>query len=160
MTDASEPRSSPPGAPQAAVDDATLRRVLTESRVIAVVGASPDWARPSCYTMQYLQSMGYRVYPVNPKEAGHAILGRPVYRRLEDIPEPVDLVNVFRRPDAVAPVVESAIAIGARAVWMQEGVRDEAAAAKARAAGLTVVMDRCPKKDHFRLFGGTEPRSP
>lgn len=135
-------------------NDVVLRQVLTESRNIAVVGASPDWARPSCYTMQYLQSMGYRMFPVNPKQAGQEILGRPVFARLEDIPEPIDMVSVFRKSEAVAPIVESAIALKVKAIWMQEGVRDPISANRARAAGIAVVMDRCPKKEHFRLFGG------
>ena len=134
--------------------DAFLRAVLTGNHVVAVVGASPDWARPSCSCMQYLQSMGYRMIPVNPNAAGTEILGRKVYARLSDIDEPIDMVSIFRKPEAVGPVVDEAIAIGAKAIWMQEGVRNDAAADRATAAGLAVVMDRCPKKEHFRLFGG------
>ncbi len=134
--------------------DSYIRRVLTRNRVIAVVGASPRWERPSCYTMQYLQSMGYQVIPVNPSEAGGEILGREVYADLRDIPGPIDLVSIFRKPDKVGPIVDEAIRLGAKAIWMQEGVRDEHAAERARQAGLDVIMDLCPKKEHFRLFGG------
>jgi predicted CoA-binding protein len=136
-------------------DDEFIRTVLRDTTVIAVVGASPDWARPSCYTMQYMQSMGYRVFPINPTIAGAEILGRRVYGSITEVPEAIDMVNIFRKPEAVSAVVDEAISVGARVVWMQEGVRDEASAARARRAGLRVVMDRCPKKEHFRLFGGT-----
>jgi predicted CoA-binding protein len=136
-----------------APDDATLRRILGEARVIAVVGASASWDRPSCRIMQYLQAMDYRIFPVNPNAAGGEILGRPVYATLADLPEPIDIVNVFRRPAAVGEVVDAAIAIGAKAVWLQKGVGEPAAAAKARAAGLEVVSDRCIKTEHLRLFG-------
>lgn len=134
--------------------DSYIHDVLTRNKVIAVVGASPRWERPSCYTMQYLQSMGYTVIPVNPTEAGGEILGRPVYATLDDIPEPIDLVSIFRKPEKVGPIVDDAIRLGAKAIWMQEGVRDDRAAARARDAGLNVIMDLCPKKEHFRLLGG------
>ncbi len=135
--------------------DQTLRRIFERDRVIAVVGASPNWDRPSCRIMQYMQAMDYRLFPVNPRAAGSEILGRMVYATLADLPEPVGMVNVFRKPDAVAEVTEQAIAIGAKSIWMQDGVRDDQAAARARAAGLDVVMDRCFKREHFRLLGGT-----
>lgn len=135
-------------------DDATLRRVLGDARTIAVVGASTSWDRPSCRIMQYLQAMGYRIFPVNPNAAGEEILGRPVYASLADLPGPVDIVNVFRKPAAVGEVVGQAIAIGAKAVWLQKGVGEPAAAARARAAGLEVICERCIKTEHFRLFGG------
>lgn len=136
------------------VDDETLCRIFDRDRVIAVVGASPNWDRPSCRIMQYMQAMDYRIYPVNPRAAGGEILGRKVYATLAEVPEPVGMVNVFRKPDAVAEVTDQAIAIGAKSIWMQDGVRDDMAAARARQAGLDVVMDRCFKREHFRLFGG------
>lgn len=135
-------------------DDQTLRRIFDRDRVIAVVGASPNWDRPSCRIMQYMQAMDYRIFPVNPRAAGGEILGRKVYATLADVPEPVGMVNVFRKPDAVADVTEQAIAIGAKSIWMQDGVSDDKAAARARAAGLDVVMDRCFKREHFRLSAG------
>lgn len=122
--------------------------ILSTFRTIAVVGLSPNKLRPSYGVSEYMKSQGYRIIPVNP---GHAqILGETSYRRLEDIPEPVEIVNIFRRSDMVAPVVDSAIAIGAKVVWMQEGIEDSASAEKARAAGLEVVMDRCILKEHRR----------
>ena len=93
--------------------------------------------------------------PVNPTLAGSEILGRKVYAHLREIEEPIDLVSIFRRPEAVGQVVDEAIAIGAKTIWMQEGIRNDEAGARAEAAGLDVVMDRCPKKEHFRLFGGS-----
>jgi len=130
----------------------TLRRILRESRVIAVVGLSADWYRPSYFAAKYMQEHGYRVIPVNPKYP--QILGEKCYRSLRDIPEKVDLVDVFRKTADVMPIAEDAIAIGARVLWQQLGVRNEAAAAKAQAAGLETVMDRCVKIEHGRLFGG------
>ena len=123
--------------------------ILTHYKTIAVVGLSPNRMRPSHGVSQYMQSQGYRIIPVNP---GHAeILGEKAYRALEDIPEPVEIVNVFRRSEEVGPVVDSAIAIGAKAVWFQEGIRNDEAAAKAQAAGLAVVQDRCILKEHRYL---------
>ena len=130
----------------------TLRRILQESRVIAVVGLSADWYRPSYFAAKYMQEHGYRIIPVNPKYA--SILGEKCYRSLRDIPERVDLVDVFRKTEDVMPVAEDAIAIGAKVLWQQLGVKNEGAAAKARAAGLAAVMDRCVKIEHGRLFGG------
>jgi predicted CoA-binding protein len=130
----------------------TLRRILRESRVIAVVGLSADWYRPSYFAAKYMQEHGYRVIPVNPKYP--EILGEKCYRSLRDIPEKVDLVDVFRKTADVMPIAEDAIAIGAKVLWQQLGVRNEAAAAKAQAAGLETVMDRCVKIEHGRLFGG------
>lgn len=123
--------------------------ILTKYKTIAVVGLSPNRMRPSYGVSEYMRNQGYRIIPVNP---GHPeILGETSYRRLEDIPEPVEIVNIFRRSEHVAPVVDAAIAIGAKVVWMQEGIEDEASAAKARAAGLEVVMDRCILKEHRRI---------
>jgi predicted CoA-binding protein len=130
----------------------TLRRILRESRVIAVVGLSADWYRPSYFAAKYMQEHGYRVIPVNPKYP--EILGEKCYRSLRDLPERVDIVDVFRKTADVMPIAEDAIAIGAKVLWQQLGVRNEAAAAKAQAAGLETVMDRCVKIEHGRLFGG------
>ena len=130
----------------------TLRRILKECRVIAVVGLSADWFRPSYFAAKYLQEHGYRVIPVNPRYP--AVLGEKCYRSLREIPEPVDMVDVFRRSVDVPPIAEDAIAIGARVLWQQLGVRNEEAAERARAAGLEAVLDRCVKIEHGRLFGG------
>lgn len=128
-----------------------IRDLLARSKVIAVVGLSSKPHRPSHGVARYLQSVGYRVIPVNPNEK--EVLGEKSYPRLEDVPVQVDIVDIFRRSEFVPPVVEAAIAIGARAVWMQEGVIHEEAAARARAAGLEVIMDRCTLKEHARRFG-------
>ena len=136
-----------------AYSDAKLRAILQRVRVIAMVGASAHWNRPSYFVMKYLQGKGYRVIPVNPGIAGQTLLGEKVYASLTEIPEPVDMVDVFRAPDQVPPVVEDAIAIGAKVVWMQLGVRNDAAAARAEAAGIEVVMNRCPKIEFGRLGG-------
>jgi predicted CoA-binding protein len=136
-----------------AMDDInTLRRILKESRVIAVVGLSADWFRPSYFAAKYMQEHGYRVIPVNPKY--ETILGEKCYKSLREIPEPVDLVDVFRKTQDVGPIADDAISIGAKVLWQQLGVKNEAAAAKARAAGLEAVLDRCVKIEHGRLFGG------
>lgn len=125
-------------------------RLLRKARTIAVVGLSGRRTRPSYSVSEYMQAQGYRIIPVNPNEA--EILGEKSYARLEDIPEHVDIVDIFRQSDAVGEIVDSAIATGAPAVWMQEGVVNEAAAAKARAAGLEVVMDRCILKEHRKML--------
>ena len=130
----------------------TLRRILKENRVIAVVGLSADWYRPSYFAAKYMQEHGYRVIPVNPKY--DSILGEKCYRSLRDVPERIDIVDVFRKTDDVGPVADDAIAIRAKVLWQQLGVKNEAAAAKARAAGLETVLDRCVKIEHGRLFGG------
>ena len=130
----------------------TLRRILRESKVIAVVGLSADWFRPSYFAAKYMQEHGYRVIPVNPKYP--EILGQKCYPSLRDIHQAVDMVDVFRKTADVMPIAEDAIAIGAKVLWQQLGVRNEEAAAKARAAGLEAVMDRCIKIEHGRLFGG------
>ena len=130
-------------------DAETIARILRETRVIAVVGLSAKRFRPSYGVSEYMQRAGYRIIPVNPRDG--VILGEKVYPTLEAIPEPVDLVNVFRRPEYVPAVVESAIRIGARALWLQEEVIHEEAAARAEEAGLAVVMDRCLLKEHRRL---------
>jgi len=130
----------------------TLRRILRTSKVIAVVGLSADWFRPSYFAAKYMQEHGYRVIPVNPKYP--EILGEKCYRSLCDIPEAIDIVDVFRKTADVMPIAEDAIRIRAKVLWQQLGVRNEEAAAKARAAGLETVMDRCVKIEHGRLFGG------
>ena len=126
-----------------------IEGILKEARTVAVVGLSPKPDRHSYGVAQYLQARGYRVIPVNPN--AQEILGEKAYPTLLSIPEKVDIVDIFRRPEEVPPVVEEAIGIGARVVWMQEGIRHEEAARRAREAGLKVVMDRCMKKEHQRL---------
>jgi uncharacterized protein len=130
----------------------TLRRILKENKVIAVVGLSADWYRPSYFAAKYMQEHGYRVIPVNPKY--ESILGEKCYRSLRDIPERVEIVDIFRKTEDVMPIADDAIAIRAKVLWQQLGVRNEGAAAKARAAGLEAVLDRCVKIEHGRLFGG------
>ena len=133
--------------------DDYLRGVLRRTRTIAMVGASPNWNRPSYFVMKYLQSKGFRVIPVNPRALGEEILGEPVVGSLADIAVPVDLVDVFRASDAAPAIVEDAIRIGAKAVWMQIGVRHDEAARRGEAAGLDIVMNRCPKIEYSRLCG-------
>jgi O-acetylhomoserine (thiol)-lyase len=133
--------------------DAKLRRILSTVRTIAMVGASSNWNRPSYFVMKYLQGKGYRVIPVNPGTAGKEQLGEKIYASLRDIPDKIDMVDVFRASDQVEPIVDDAIAIGAKVVWMQLGVRNDAAAEKAEAAGIEVVMNRCPKIEFGRLGG-------
>jgi OAH/OAS sulfhydrylase len=133
--------------------DAQLRAILERVRTIAMVGASSNWNRPSYFVMKYLQGKGYRVIPVNPGIAGQQLLGETVYPSLRDIPEPIDMVDVFR-PSAETPkIVEDAIAIGAPVVWMQLGIRNDEAAALGEAAGIEIVMNRCPKIEFGRLGG-------
>ena len=131
--------------------DDYLRDILTSARVIAVVGASPRPHRPSHGVMRYLQRQGYRVVPVNPLAAGQIILGERCYASLGEVPEAVDLVDIFRRSKFAGAAVDDAIRADAKVVWMQLGVIDEAAAARAEAKGLKVVMDRCPAIEIPRL---------
>jgi uncharacterized protein len=131
--------------------DAYLRNILTSVRTIAIVGASPRLGRPSHGVMGYLQRQGYRAIPVNPNAAGDTIHGEMCYARLADIPGPIDMVDVFRRSEKVAGVVDDAIAVGVKVLWTQLGVRDDAAAARAEAAGVAVVMNRCPAIEIPRL---------
>ena len=133
-------------------DISTLRRILRDSRTIAVVGLSAEWHRPSYFAAKYMQSKGYRIVPVNPRYQD--ILGERCFARLEDIDVPVDMVDVFRKPADVLPIAHSAVAIGARCLWQQLGVMNLEADALARAHGLDSVMDRCVKIEHARLFGG------
>ncbi len=136
-----------------AYGDDLIRRILSETKVIAMVGASANWVRPSFFAMKYLQEKGYRVIPVNPREAGKEILGETVYASLRDIPEPIDMVDCFRAADAIPAIAEEAVESGAKVLWMQLGIRHEAAAAMAAEAGLTVIQNRCPKIEYGRLSG-------
>jgi len=131
--------------------DAEIAALLAETRTIALVGASDRPDRPSYGVMRFLQNHGYRVIPVNPQITGEHVHGEYVWRDLSQIGEPIDLVDIFRRPDAAGEAVDQAIAAGAKAVWMQLGVVNEEAAARAEAAGLKVVMNRCPAIDIPRL---------
>ena len=133
-------------------DIATLKRILKSNRVIAVVGLSANWWRPSYFVAKYLQDHGYRVIPVNP--AYQKVLGEKCYASLKDVPEKIDMVDCFRKAEEIPALAEDAIAIGAKCLWMQLGVVNEAAAARLRAAGMDVIMDRCVKIEHGRLFGG------
>ncbi len=134
------------------MNDAIEERILTESKTVAVVGMSPKPERPSHYVAKYLMEQGYRVIPVNP--ATKRILGLESYPSLKAVPLPIDVVNVFRRSAEAGAIVEDAMAVGAKFVWMQDGVIDERAAEKARAAGLGVVMDNCMLREHVARFGG------
>ncbi|MBI4228229.1 MAG: CoA-binding protein [Deltaproteobacteria bacterium] len=129
-----------------------IGRILKQNHIIAVVGLSANWHRPSFFAAKYLQDHGYRIVPVNPTY--DEILGEKCYASLLEIPEPVDVVQIFRKPEDVPPIVEQAIKIGAKVVWMQLGVINEKAAKIGEDAGLEVVMNRCMKIEHARLFGG------
>lgn len=132
-------------------NDTDLRDLLASARVIAVVGMSDNPLRPSYQIGRYLKRAGYTVYPINPTLA--EIEGDKVYTTLADVPEPIDIVDVFRRPEFLSGVVDEALAVGAKAVWAQLGISDEDAARKAAAAGVPMVMDRCIKVEHARLLG-------
>jgi len=129
-------------------EDESISRILATAKTIAVVGLSPKPYRASFGVSETLQSSGYRIFPVNPKE--NKILGEKCYARLEDIPEIIDIVDIFRRSEFVPEIVDAAIRIGARAIWMQEGVEDEASAERARRAGLFVIMDNCIAKEIYK----------
>jgi uncharacterized protein len=133
-------------------DIRTLRRILHDYKRVAMVGLSADWYRPSNFAAKYLLDRDFEVIPVNPKY--DEILGQKCYPDLASIPTPVDIVDLFQRPDRIPPFVDQAIEIGARVVWMQLGIVNEEAAQKARDAGLEVVMDRCMKIEYARLYGG------
>jgi uncharacterized protein len=133
--------------------DAYLGDILLRYRTIAMVGASAKSERPSAFAMKYLMAKGFRVIPVNPGQAGQAILGKTVYASLAEVSEPVEIVDIFRNSEAALQVTREAIAIGAKVVWMQLGVRNDEAAREAEAAGLKVVMNRCPKIEYGRLSG-------
>lgn len=133
--------------------DSYIREILRDTKTIAMVGASTNWARPSFFAMKYLQAKGFRVIPVNPGAAGQDLLGEKVYATLKEIPEKIDMVDVFRASEHVGPIADEAIAIGAKVLWLQLGVVNEDAARKAEAAGIKVVMNRCPKIEFGRLSG-------
>ena len=133
-------------------DIASLRRILRQARTIAVVGLSAEWHRPSYFAAKYMQHHGYRIVPVNPRY--DAVLGERCWPSLRDVPVPVDIVDVFRRTEDVLPIAHDAVAIGAKCLWQQIGVVNQAAYDQALAAGLDAVMDRCVKIEHARLFGG------
>ncbi|MDX1434243.1 MAG: CoA-binding protein [Gammaproteobacteria bacterium] len=133
-------------------DIPTLRRILKENHTVAMVGLSADWFRPSFFAAKYLQEHGFRVIPINPKYP--EILGEKCYARIADVPEPIDVVDCFRRAEEIPAIAEQAIAAGAKVLWMQLGIVNEEAAETARAAGLDVVMNRCMKIEYARLFGG------
>ncbi|MDO8568343.1 MAG: CoA-binding protein [Dehalococcoidales bacterium] len=129
-----------------------IEEILNSSRTIAVVGLSPNPDRPSHGVGKYLKEQGYRIIPVNPREK--EILGEKSYPDLTSIPEPVDVVDIFRNPDEVPAIVRDAIKVKAKAVWMQEGIVNEMAAVLAESAGLKVVMDHCMRREHIKLHGG------
>lgn len=133
-------------------DIETLRRILASTRTIAVVGLSAEWHRPSHFAAKYMQAHGYRIIPVNPRY--ETILGERCFASLDDVPGPVDMVDVFRRSEDVPPIAEAAVRIGAKCLWQQLGVVNRDADALARANGLDSVTDRCVKIEHARLFGG------
>jgi hypothetical protein len=133
-------------------DIPTLRRILRSARTIAVVGLSAEWHRPSFFAAKYMQEHGYRIVPVNPRYP--EILGERCHASLETVDVPIDIVDVFRRTEDVLPIARQAIAIGAKCLWQQIGVKNLEAARLAAEAGLDVVMDRCVKIEHARLFGG------
>ena len=137
-------------------DDLYLRKILRETKTIAMVGLSANWNRPSFFAAKYLLDRGYKVIPVNPAAAGQEILGQKVYGSLEELPQKVDMVDIFRNSEAAGPITDEAIKHGAKVVWMQLGVVNDAAAKRAEDAGLKVVMNRCPKIEHSRLAGTIE----
>jgi uncharacterized protein len=132
-------------------DARTIQRILLTARTVAVVGLSPDVLRPSHFVGFYLQRHGYRIVPINPRET--QILGETSYPSLRDVPFPIDVVDVFRRPDAVPAIAREAVAVGAKTLWLQFGVISREAAEIARSAGLDIVMDRCMKVEHARYLG-------
>ena len=137
-------------------DDQYLRRILRETKTIAMVGLSANWNRPSFFAAKYLLDRGYKVIPVNPAAAGQEILGQKVYGSLDELPVKADMIDIFRNSEAAGPITDDAIRHGAKVVWMQLGVVNEAAAERAEKAGLKVVMNRCPKIEHSRLAGTIE----
>jgi predicted CoA-binding protein len=144
--------------PYPAYSDALIRRILRdEVKTIAMVGASPDEMRPSYFAMKYLLEKGFNIIPVNPRAAGGEILGQKVYASISDVPAPVDMVDIFRNSDAAGPITDEAIAnkdrLGLKVLWMQLGVINEEARERAEKAGLTVIMNRCPKIEYGRLSG-------
>jgi predicted CoA-binding protein len=136
-------------------DDAYISGILNSVRTVAIVGASANDVRPSFFVAKYLLDKGYEVYPVNPGQAGKEILGRRVYASLADVPVAIDMVDIFRASEAVPPIVEQALALRPlpKVIWMQLAIRNDEAAARAEAAGIKVVMNRCPKIEYARLSG-------
>ena len=134
--------------------EASIAWILKQSRTIALVGASDNESRPAHEVMRYLQAHGYRVIPVNPRLRGRTLLGETVYGSLREVPVPIDMVDIFRRSEEVEPIVDEAIAIGAKFIWMQLGVINQAAAETARRSGLAVVMNHCPKIELQRGLQG------
>jgi predicted CoA-binding protein len=137
--------------------DALIARILRSTKTIAMVGASANEMRPSYFAMKYLSDKGFKIVPINPGVAGKEILGQKAYAKLSDVPAPIDMVDIFRNSEAAGPITDEAIAnkdrLGIRVVWMQLGVINEDAAKRAEAAGLTVIMNRCPKIEYGRLSG-------
>ena len=137
--------------------DALIARILRRVKTIAMVGASPNEARPSYFAMKYLLDKGFKMIPVNPGQAGKEILGQKCYARISDVPGPVDMVDIFRNSEAAGPITDEVLAnkdrLGVKVLWMQLGVINEEAAKRAEAAGLTVIMNRCPKIEYGRLSG-------
>jgi uncharacterized protein len=133
--------------------DDYIRDILRDTQTIAMVGASTNWKRPSYFVMKYMQSKGFRVIPVNPGSAGEDLLGETVVASLSEISVPVDMVDIFRNSEAAGAITDEAVTIGAKIVWMQFTVRNDAAAKRAEDAGLRVIMDRCPKVEYSRLHG-------
>lgn len=140
-----------------AYDDALISRILKDTRIIAMAGASPNWVRPSNFAMKYLLGKGYQVHPINPGHAGKEIWDQTVYASLADVPAPIDMLDVFRGSEAAGALIDEAIELKdekqIKVVWLQLGVINHEAAKRAEAAGLTVIMNRCPKIEYGRLFG-------
>jgi predicted CoA-binding protein len=147
------PAAKPPARPATLCDDIPcLRRVLSENRIIAVVGISANWYRPSYFAAKYMLDHGYTIIPVNPNYP--EVLGQRCYPDLRSVPQRIDIVDCFRRTADIMPIAEEAIAVKAKVLWQQLGVQNMEAARKAMAAGLEAVVDRCVKIEHARLFGG------
>ena len=134
-------------------NDKYIIDVLKDVKTVAMVGASANWNRPSFFAMKYMQQKGFRVIPVNPGVARQEILGETVMASLDEIDEPIDMVDIFRNSEAAGPITDDAIKAGAKIIWMQLGVQNDAAAKRAEDAGLRVVMNRCPKIEYARLYG-------
>jgi predicted CoA-binding protein len=138
-----------------AYSDQYVRSILTSSKTVAMVGASDNVARPSYFVLKYLINKRYRVFPINPGIAGTELLGQKVYASLSEVPEPIDILDVFRKPEAIPGIVDEALKLDPKpkVIWMQLGLRDDASAARAEAAGIKVVMNRCMKIEYGRLCG-------
>ena len=134
-------------------DDDYIRTILGETKIVAIVGASANSVRPSYFVLKYLLEKGFTVIPINPGQAGSEILGQMTYANLDEVPGPIDMVDIFRNAEVAGTVTDDAIRLGVKTVWMQLGVRNDKAAGRAEAAGLQVVMNRCPKIEYGRLSG-------